>query len=64
MAKMLRKNIKSFFKNLLTKWLEDFFIFIGIGLILITTYQKFGDTIGNYLLGLILLLLGLLLAKK
>jgi hypothetical protein len=64
MAKKLKKIISNFFKNLLTKWLEDFFIFIGITVLMATTYEKFGMIIGNYSLGFIFLVFGFLIAKK
>lgn len=64
MAKALKENIGIFFKSFLAKWLEDFFIFVGVVVILFTTYQEFGCTIGNYSLGLVLLVFGFLIAKK
>jgi hypothetical protein len=64
MAKRLKKLIYAFFSSLLTVWLEDIFIVAGVGVILGTTYIQFGLTIGNYLLGLILIIFGFLLAKK
>jgi hypothetical protein len=64
MAKLLKKNIGEFLKSLLTNWLEDFLIFAGVSIILLTTYQIFGLDIGNYSLGLILLIFGLVIAKK
>lgn len=64
LAKLLKKNIGVFFKSLLTNWLEDFLIFIGVFIVILTTYQKFGIEIGNYLLGFILVIFGLVIAKK
>jgi hypothetical protein len=64
MAKILKNKIGAFLKSLVTKWLEDIFIFLGIILILITTYNRFGEVIGNYSLGFVLLVLGLVFAKK
>jgi len=64
MAKLLKKNLISFFKDLVANWLEDFFIFAGVLIVLFTTYQEFGYTAGNYALGCVLLVCGLLIAKK
>lgn len=60
----MAKKLKSFIIHLLTKWLEDLFIVAGVSVIVATTYIEFGSTIGNYLLGLILLVFGFLIAKK
>lgn len=64
MAKLIKKNLGKFFKVFLTDWLEDFFVFVGILLLVITTYIAFGSTAGNYVLGGVFLTLGLLIAKK
>lgn len=64
MAKNLKKLISNLFINLLTKWLEDFFILVGIVMIIVTTYMRFGTTIGNYSLGFVFLVFGFLIAKK
>jgi hypothetical protein len=64
MAKKLKKVLGNLVKNLLTRWLEDLFILAGIAVILGTTYSTFGITVGNYSLGIILLVFGFLLAKK
>lgn len=64
MAKKIRKICGNLIINLLTKWLEDLLIFAGIAVIIGTTYEKFGTTIGNYSLGLVLLIFGFLIAKK
>ena len=64
MAKTIKNNIALFFKNLVTKWLEDFFILVGLLIVIWTTYQTFVTMVGNYSLGIILLLFGFLLAKK
>ena len=58
------KKLKSIIVNLLAKWLEDLFIIAGISVIVATTYINFGSMVGSYLLGGVLLLLGLLIAKK
>lgn len=60
----LAKGIIKFFRNLLTQWLEDFFIISGILVALITTYYTFGMIIGNYALAFILIIFGLLIAKR
>lgn len=64
MAKLLKLNIGKFFKSLLSNWLEDFLIFVGVAIALITTYEHFGTVIGNYSLGFVLVLFGLVIAKK
>lgn len=64
LAKLLKKNIGYFLKYLFTNWLEDFLIFVGVAIALITTYQKFGIDVGNYLLGFVLVIFGLVIAKK
>lgn len=64
MSKAIRENLIAFFKIFLAKWLEDFFILLGVAVILWTTYEKFGVTVGNYTLGGILVFFGLVFAKK
>lgn len=64
MSKAIRENLIAFFKIFLAKWLEDFFILTGVVVILVTTYNQFGTTIGNYTLGGILVFFGLMFAKK
>ena len=64
MAKVLKESLTKFFKNLVTDWLEDLFILLGVLIILITTYREFGYMVGNYSLGIVLLVCGLLFAKK
>jgi len=58
------KKLKSIIVNLLAKWLEDLFIIAGISVIVATTYINFGSMVGSYLLGGVLLLIGLLIAKR
>ena len=58
------KKLKSIIVNLLAKWLEDLFIIAGISVIVATTYINFGSMVGSYLLGAVLLLIGLLIAKR
>lgn len=62
MAKTLRNIITALFV-LLGKYLEDIFIIGGIGVIVATTYG-WNVTAGNYLLGAVLILFGLILAKR
>jgi len=58
------KKLKSIIINLLAKWLEDLFIIAGISVIVATTYINFGSMVGSYLLGAVLLLIGILIAKR
>jgi len=58
------KKLKSIIVNLLAKWLEDLFIIAGISVIVATTYINFGSMVGSYLLGGVLLLIGILIAKR
>lgn len=58
------KKLKSMIIILLTKWLEDLFILAGTSVIVATTYINFGEMVGNYLLGAILLVFGILIAKR
>jgi len=57
------KRILSNLSNLLSKWLEDLFVFVGTAFIVATTYS-INELAGNYLLGVVLVAVGLLLAKK
>lgn len=63
MAKRLKNIITIFLSSLLTAWLEDLFIFIGLAFIVYTTYTL-NITTGHYLVGFIFLLLGFIFAKK
>jgi uncharacterized membrane protein YobD (UPF0266 family) len=64
MAKALKSFVAKMLKSLLTEWLEDFLILIGVVIILYNTYHHFGETAGNYLLGAIFLLFGFAFAKR
>jgi uncharacterized membrane protein YobD (UPF0266 family) len=64
MAKVLKSFVTKMLKSLLTEWLEDFLILIGVVVILYNTYHHFGETAGNYLLGVIFLLFGFAFAKR
>lgn len=63
MAKRLKSFMAIFFSSLLTAWLEDLFIFIGLAFIVYTTYTL-NVTAGHYLVGFVFLLLGFIFAKK
>lgn len=64
MAKVLKSFITKILKSLLTEWLEDFLILIGVVIVLYNTYRHFGNVIGNYVLGAIFLLFGFAFAKR
>ncbi|MED4124021.1 hypothetical protein P4641_08535 [Halalkalibacterium halodurans] len=68
MAKVIKNFIISFFTAFFTKWLEDFFIFTGAIIIIVNTYLISiveGNVLaGNYLLGFVLILTGLAIAKR
>lgn len=64
MTKVLKEYLGNFLKVFIENWIEDFIVLVGIVVILTTTYNAFGYTIGNYLLGIILLICGFLVAKK
>jgi len=57
------KRILQNLANLLAKWLEDLFVVGGTAVIVATTYS-INEVAGNYLLGVVLVAVGLLLAKK
>ncbi|MBO1003745.1 hypothetical protein ACFSKI_19140 [Pseudogracilibacillus auburnensis] len=68
MAQTLKQFILSFFTTFFTKWLEDFFIFTGLGLIIVNTYLisvvNLNVLAGNYLTGFVLIVIGVFLAKR
>lgn len=64
MAKLLKEKLSTIINFLFKKALEDVFIFLGVALVLFTTYNTFGLTAGNYSLSAFLLLFGLIIAKK
>lgn len=68
MAKAFRNFILSFFTVFFTKWLEDFFILAGLFMVVVTTYLftfiKINILVGNYLVGAILILAGIAIARK
>lgn len=49
--------------KILSRFVEDIFIFIGLIIIVATTYSL-NVLIGNYLLGVIFLIIGFILAKS
>lgn len=51
------------FIKLISSYIEDIFIFIGVLILIINTY-KINDVAGNYLLSVIFMLIGLFLSKK
>ncbi|MGE6513363.1 hypothetical protein [Lysinibacillus sphaericus] len=57
------KNIKKVAQNF-NNVLEDIVIITAIALFLYTTYIAFGVIVGNYLLAIILLVCGILIAKR
>lgn len=68
MAKAIKNFLISFFTAFFTKWLEDFFIFTGAIIIIVNTYLISiveGNVLaGNYLLGFVLILAGVAIAKR
>lgn len=64
MAKQLKEKISKLFIFFFNQALEDILILSGVAVILYTTYNAFGITIGNYLLSLFFLIFGILFAKK
>lgn len=67
-AQALKQFIIAFFTSFFTKWVEDFLILVGIGLIVVNTYliTVVGMNVlaGNYLLGVIFIFIGVVLAKQ
>ena len=68
MAKAIKNFFISFITAFFTKWLEDFFIFVGVVTIIVNTYLiSIVDSnvlVGNYLLGATFIILGVVLAKQ
>ena len=64
----IAKAIKAFFIAFFTQWVEDVLILAGISLIVVNTYLigvVSGNILaGNYLLGVVLIFLGVVLAKR
>ena len=63
MASLIKDFLISFLKIFVNELLADFLILAGITWIVFTTY-KINVIAGNYLLGAILLLIGILVAKS
>lgn len=68
MAKAIKNFIISFFTTFFTKWVEDVLILAGIGLIVVNTYLigvvDYNVLAGNYLLGVVLIFMGVVMAKR
>ena len=68
MAKVIKNFIIAFVTGFFTNWLEDFLILMGIGIIIFNTYLitvvDVNILAGNYLLGAVLILIGVILAKR
>lgn len=68
MAKAFRNLIISFFTAFFSYWLEDFLIFAGLCTVVVNTYLftsiEINILIGNYLVGAILILAGIAIARK
>jgi len=68
MAKVIKNFIIAFVTGFFTNWLEDFLILTGIGTIIFNTYLitivDANILAGNYLLGAVLILIGVVLAKR
>lgn len=60
MSMKILKKVAQNFNNVL----EDIVIITAIALFLYTTYIAFGVIVGNYLLAIILLVCGILIAKR
>ncbi len=55
--------MKNKLKELISLYLEDIFIFIGLIIVLFTTY-RINTVVSNYLLGAIFILTGLIISKS
>lgn len=68
MAKGFRKILIAFIMSFFTKWLEDFFIFTGAVIVIVNTYLitivEGNILAGNYLLGFVLIITGVAIAKR
>ena len=68
MAKAIKKFFILFFTAFFTQWLEDFFIFTGAVIIIVNTYLitivEGNILAGNYLLGFVLIITGVVIAKR
>jgi hypothetical protein len=68
MAKGFRKILIAFIMSFFTQWLEDFFIFTGAVIVIVNTYLisivEGNILAGNYLLGFVLIITGVAIAKR
>lgn len=68
MAKTIKNFISAFFVAFFTKWMEDAFILSGIALVVLNTYLissiQASTLAGNYTLAAVLILFGLVIAKR
>jgi hypothetical protein len=68
MAQALKKFIIAFITGFFTNWLEDFLILTGLGILVANTYFitviDINILAGNYLLGTVLIGMGIILAKR
>ncbi|WP_026908946.1 hypothetical protein [Paucisalibacillus globulus] len=68
MAKTIKDFLIVFFTAFFTKWLEDFFILSAIVLVVVNTYLisviSLNILIGNYVLAIFLVIIGLVLARR
>lgn len=55
--------MKKILKQLISLYLEDVFIFAGLIIFILTTYN-INTIVANYLLGAIFIFIGLILSKK
>jgi hypothetical protein len=67
-AKAIKKFFILFFTVFFTQWLEDLFIFTGAVIIIVNTYLitivEGNILAGNYLLGFVLIITGVVIAKR
>lgn len=68
LAKIIHEFLIAFFTAFFSRWLEDFFIVVGLIVLVVNTYLisvvALNVLLGNYLLALILLLAGIAIAKR
>lgn len=68
MAKAIKKFIIAFITGFFTVWLEDFLILAGLTLVIVSTYLisvvDINILAGNYVLGAVLMLIGIILVKR
>lgn len=68
MAKALKGFIIAFFTSFFTKWVEDFFIFAGIVVLVVNTYLlatlDWAIIAGNYTLAVVLLIIGIVASRS